>query len=183
MDEQPSTQPVAIFESYTHGMRQPILIGRIGNWQSPFVLSLTQIVTGGVVLITLLTLRDLWAHFGTANLLIVIVAVSAAMLTVRRWRIEGRSPRYFAAGFMQAALRPRHGVRRGHPVRHPKPLRATGQGIIVVDSLFRPPPQPAPTPVATVPVPVLASIHDSGSDDHTCPECGQLDRGLAESYA
>lgn len=182
MDDQPSTQPVAVFESYTHGMRQPILIGRIGNWQSPFVLSLTQIVTGAVVLVTLLGSREVWAHFGAGNLLIVIVAVSTAMLAVRRWRIEGRSPAFFVAGFVQAALRPRHGIRRGQPVRHPRLLRATGHGIIVIDSLFRPP-APTPTPAPTRSVPVPASHNEPPTPDQTCPQCGQLDRGLVASHA
>ena len=120
-----SMDEVIHFQSYTHALRHPIIIGRIAGWRLPWALSVTQLGAVGATAVALLATRPVWAHLGgVGNLVLFSVIVGGAGWAARHWRIEGRSPIAAAAGILSMALLPaRRSTRNGRPVRTSRPAR------------------------------------------------------------
>ena len=123
------------FQSYTHALRHPIIIGRIAGWRLPWALSVTQLGAVGATAVALLATRPVWAHLGgVGNLVLFALFVGGAGWAARHWRIEGRSPIAAAAGILSVTLLPgRRCTRNGGPVRAPRPAR--GSAPVTVSAL------------------------------------------------
>ena len=130
-----SVDEVIHFQSYTHALRHPIIIGRVAGWRLPWALSVTQLGAVGATAVVLLATRPVWAHLGgVGNLVLFCLFVGGAGWAARHWRIEGRSPIVAAAGIISVALLPaRRSTRNGRPVRAPRPVR--GSAPMTVSSL------------------------------------------------
>ncbi len=116
---------VTHFQSYTHALRHPVIIGRIAGWQLPWALSATQLGAIAATALLLVATRPIWAHLGgVGNLAFFGLLVGGAGWAARRWRVEGRSPISAAVGYLSVAVRPsRRGIRNGRPVRQGRPIR------------------------------------------------------------
>jgi hypothetical protein len=126
----------AVFFSYTHALRHPVIVGRVAGWSLPWAMSATQLAAVAVTAVALLMTRPVWAHFGGMGDLALFTAVVVGVgWGVRTWRIEGRSPIRFAASFLSVAISPRSrvGVRNGVPAVLPRPVRSHGRGVLVFD--------------------------------------------------
>ena len=93
------TEDSVACRSYTHARRYPWVIGKIGGWDLPTQLSLTQLAAMGTGLLLVVQTRGLWAHLPRmANLLVEIVAPGTCGWATRHLRIEGRAPFRALAG-------------------------------------------------------------------------------------
>lgn len=148
--------PAAVGRTYTRGRRQPYLIRKWpgSNWalpMGPYTITQMLVFVGSVYL--LLTYRDLWAHFGPANLIVGIGVPVALTYATRHTRVEGRDP--LRAGIALAGLfmQPRSGYLNGAPRRVAKPRRQRSGRIPLAPlppALV--PPAPPPAVEATVEV-------------------------------
>jgi len=131
---EPAVGEVIHFQSYTHALRHPIIIGRVAGWRLPWALSVTQLGAVGATAVVLLATRPVWAHLGgVGNLVLFSLIVGGAGWAARHWRIEGRSPIAAAAGIISVALLPaRRSTSNGRPVRAPRPVR--GSAPVTVSS-------------------------------------------------
>ena len=132
---EPAVDEVLHFQSYTHALRHPVIIGRVAGWRLPWALSVTQLGAVAATAILLLATRPVWAHLGgVGNLALFSLIVGGAAWAVRHWRIEGRSPITAAVGILSVALRPRRrSTRNGRRVRAPRPVG--GSAPVTVSSL------------------------------------------------
>ena len=123
------------FQSYTHALRHPIIIGRVAGWRLPWALSVTQLGAIGATAVALLATRPVWTHLGgVGNLVLFSLFVGGAGWAARHWRIEGRSPIVAAVGILSVALLPaRRVTRNGRRVRSPRPVG--GSAPVTVSSL------------------------------------------------
>ena len=130
-----SVDEVIHFQSYTHALRHPIIIGRVAGWRLPWALSVTQLGAVGATAAVLLATRPVWAHLGSVgNLMLFSLVVGGAGWAARHWRIEGRSPIVAAVGILSVALLPgRRSTRNGRQVRAPRPVG--GSAPVTVSSL------------------------------------------------
>ena len=122
-----SVGEVLHFQSYTHALRHPIIIGRVAGWRLPWALSVTQLGAVAATAVALLATRPVWAHLGgVGNLALFCLIVGGAGWAARHWRIEGRSPIVAAVGILSVALLPgRRSTRNGRQVRAPRPARGS----------------------------------------------------------
>jgi hypothetical protein len=74
------------------------------------------VVFGGLALT-----QPLWAHFGLANLLIMIALPWGLAWVLRYARIDGRDPARALRSLLVYASTPAEGRLAGHPHRHPRP--------------------------------------------------------------
>ena len=128
---------VDVYRSYTQALRHPIIIGHVAGWRLPWALSASQLGAVAGMAGLLLVTRPVWAHLGgVGNLVTFTVLVAAAGWAVRHWRIEGRSPFLVATGVATVILSPgcRRGVRNGHPVTPPRPVRGAATGITITST-------------------------------------------------
>jgi len=132
---EPAVDEVTRFQSYTHALRHPVIIGRIAGWRLPWPLSVTQLGAVATTAVVLLAARPVWAHLGgVGNLAVFCLVVGSAGWAARRWRIEGRSPIAAAVGILSVALLPsRRVTRNGRPVRAERPVG--GSAPVTVTSL------------------------------------------------
>ena len=132
---EPAVDEVIHFQSYTHALRHPIIIGRVAGWRLPWALSVTQLGAVGATAVVLLATRPVWAHLGSVgNLVLFSLFVGCTGWAARHWRIEGRSPIAAAAGILSVALLPaRRSTRNGLPVRARRPGR--GSAPVMVSAL------------------------------------------------
>lgn len=113
---------VVACRSYTHARRYPWVIGRIGGWQLPTQLTLTQLGAMAAALVLLTGTRAVWAHLPRAANLGVEAAVAAlSAWAVRRARMEGRSPARALLGAASYLVSPRGGRVHGRPLHLPGP--------------------------------------------------------------
>ncbi len=132
---EPAVDEVIHFQSYTHALGHPIIIGRVAGWRLPWALSVTQLGAVGATAVVLLSTRSVWGHLGgVGNLALFSLIVGGAGWAARHWRIEGRSPIVAAVGILSVALLPaRRSTRNGRPVRTLRPVR--GSAPVTVFSL------------------------------------------------
>lgn len=162
----PTAPGVEVVKWYTRARRFPQLIGRTSDGTKlpggPY--TYTQVGLGvGVLLVGQKTAR-LWAHFGTATNVVVLVGITAAVVFLAgRLPIGGRNPLSLASGAVQAFTAPRHGRYRGVPVRAGKPQRTGSTRLIVL----------APATQAGSPAPasggVAAVDHDQVTGEMSIP--------------
>ncbi|MFM9462856.1 hypothetical protein ACKI1K_08370 [Streptomyces scabiei] len=144
-----------IGHSYTRARRHPLVIGKLpGAGRIPGgPYTITQIVTMVVVFGFLALTQSLWAHFGLANILIMVALPWGLAWVLRYARIDGRDPARALRSLFIYASAPAGGRLAGRPQRHSRP-QLTRTACTVRFAAFR----PAAEPVAKPPPKTAASI-------------------------
>jgi len=128
------TGEALVFRSYTYALRHPVVIGQVAGWRLPWAVSATQLGAIAGAGAVMLAVRPIWAHLGgIANLVVFCSVVALVGWAARRWRVEGRSPARFAAGFLMATVGGGRGVSNGAPVKQLRPVRGLSVGMVVVE--------------------------------------------------
>ncbi|MEU6346575.1 hypothetical protein ABZ883_37150 [Streptomyces sp. NPDC046977] len=136
--------------SYTRARKHPLVIGKLpGAGRLPGgPYTITQIVTMVVVFGLLAITQALWAHFGLANILIMIALPWGLAWVLRYARIDGRDPARALRSLLIYASAPGGGRLAGRPQRHPRPqLSRTTATVRTVGGPA--PDEPASTPQRT----------------------------------
>ncbi|MET7604910.1 hypothetical protein ABZS96_20765 [Streptomyces avermitilis] len=109
--------------SYTRARKHPLVVGKLpGAGRLPGgPYTITQIVTMVVVFGLLAITQALWAHFGLANILIMIALPWGLAWVLRYARIDGRDPARALRSLLIYASAPAGGRLAGRPQRHPRP--------------------------------------------------------------
>ncbi|ATM24754.1 hypothetical protein SMD44_p10255 (plasmid) [Streptomyces alboflavus] len=109
--------------SYTRARRHPLVIGKLpGAGRLPGgPYTITQIVTMVVAFGGLVLTQSLWAHFGLANILIMIALPWGLAWALRYARIDGRDPARALRSLLVYASAPPGGRLAGRPQRRPRP--------------------------------------------------------------
>ncbi|MEU5421117.1 hypothetical protein [Streptomyces sp. NPDC020667] len=172
-----------IGHSYTRARKHPLVIGKLpGAGRLPGgPYTITQIVTMVVTFGVLIMTRELWAHFGFGNFLVLVAFPWGLAWVLRYARMDGRDPARALRSLLIYLSAPAGGRLSGRPQRTARPRLATGSCTIHVRALdaapaeqpaaaVQPAVQPAPAgrgpevrPVAaTAPAPAPAAVPATG---------------------
>lgn len=136
-----------IGHSYTRARKHPLVIGKLpGAGRIPGgPYTITQIVTMVVVFGSLALTQALWAHFGLANILIMIALPWGLAWVLRYARIDGRDPARALRSLLIYASAPAGGRLAGRPQRQSRPHLTRTTCTVRVTS------RPTDEPVAVAP--------------------------------
>lgn len=167
--------------SYTRARKHPLVIGKLpGAGRLPGgPYTITQIVTMVATFLLLVITRQLWAHFGVVNVLVMICLPWGLAWVLRYARLDGRDPARALRSLLvyastpadgQLSGRPQHRSRprlagatctvhvrtpvrdKSAPIRAAVPARAAAAPASPALTTVRPAPASRPTPAAAVPV-------------------------------
>ncbi|MEV4506649.1 hypothetical protein [Streptomyces klenkii] len=138
-----------IGHSYTRARKHPLVIGKLpGAGRLPGgPYTITQIVTMVATFGLLVMTRDLWAHFGMGNFLVLIVLPWGLAWVLRYARMDGRDPARALRSLLIYSSAPAGGRLSGRPQRTARPRLASGTCTIHLRTLD---PAPAEQPAAAV---------------------------------
>ena len=119
--------------TFTHARRHPKVLGKVGGWTLPVQLSVAQLVVLFVGYVVLAITQPLWGLFGGLNTFLLVGLPMAAAWGVRRARVEGRDVLRWLVGHASFLATPKCGVRRGRPIRQPRPIRPAATTWIEAD--------------------------------------------------
>ncbi|MGW1496356.1 hypothetical protein [Streptomyces sp. NPDC002402] len=142
--------------SYTRARKHPLVIGKLpGAGRLPGgPYTITQIVTMVVAFGLLAVTQALWAHFGLANILIMIALPWGLAWVLRYARIDGRDPARAVRSLLIYASAPAGGRLAGRPQRHPRPqLSRTTTTVRTAGDRGPDGPAPAPQPAQVAAAP------------------------------
>lgn len=142
--------------SYTRARKHPLVVGKLpGAGRLPGgPYTITQIVTMVVAFGLLVVTREVWAHFGVMNFLIMIAFPWGLAWVLRYARMDGRDPARALRSLFTYSSAPAEGRLSGRPQRTTRPRLA--QGACTVHARTESRGQPATTGVsAPVRKPVL----------------------------
>ncbi|MFI1258943.1 hypothetical protein ACH4U6_34925 [Streptomyces netropsis] len=117
-----------IGHSYTRARRHPLVIGKLpGAGRLPGgPYTITQVVTMVATFGLLVMTRQLWAHFGMGNFLVLIALPWGLAWVLRYARMDGRDPARALRSLLIYSSAPADGRLSGRPQRTARPRLASG---------------------------------------------------------
>ncbi|MFF6979486.1 hypothetical protein ACFZAV_17445 [Streptomyces sp. NPDC008343] len=145
-----------IGHSYTRARRHPLVIGKLpGAGRLPGgPYTITQVMTMVISFGLLVMTRDLWAHFGAMNFILMALIPWGLAWVLRYARLDGRDPARAVRSLLIYSSTPAQGRLAGKPQRVARPRLATATCTVRVRSAERPAPVPAAAKPSPVPAPV-----------------------------
>ncbi|MGY4967105.1 hypothetical protein [Streptomyces sp. 900105245] len=171
-----------IGHSYTRARKHPLVIGKLpGAGRLPGgPYTITQVMTMVISFGLLIMTRDLWAHFGAMNFILMVLIPWGLAWVLRYARLDGRDPARAVRSLLIYSSTPAQGRLAGKPQRVARPRLATATCTVRVRSAERPAPaaapaKPAPAPAAVTkrqarPAPVPAAA--AAAPDRAQPKTG-----------
>ncbi|MBT1187888.1 hypothetical protein HET69_28855 [Streptomyces sp. CJ_13] len=146
-----------IGHSYTRARRHPLVIGKLpGAGRLPGgPYTITQVMTMVISFGLLVMTRDLWAHFGAMNFILMALIPWGLAWVLRYARLDGRDPARAVRSLLIYSSTPAQGRLAGKPQRVARPRLATATCTVRVRSAERPAPAAAATKPALAAVPAL----------------------------
>ncbi|MER5550066.1 hypothetical protein ABT072_48695 [Streptomyces sp. NPDC002589] len=143
-----------IGHSYTRARRHPLVIGKLpGAGRLPGgPYTITQVMTMVISFGLLVMTRDLWAHFGAMNFILMALIPWGLAWVLRYARLDGRDPARAVRSLLIYSSTPAQGRLAGKPQRVARPRLATATCTVRVRSAER----PAPAAAAVTPAPAPA---------------------------
>ncbi|MFE2273527.1 hypothetical protein ACFXB4_30370 [Streptomyces lavendulae] len=140
-----------IGHSYTRARKHPLVIGKLpGAGRLPGgPYTITQVMTMVISFGLLVMTRDLWAHFGAMNFILMALIPWGLAWVLRYARLDGRDPARAVRSLLIYSSTPAQGRLAGKPQRVARPRLATATCTVRVRSAER----PAPAAAATKPAP------------------------------
>ncbi|MFJ8015026.1 hypothetical protein [Streptomyces sp. NPDC096339] len=147
-----------IGHSYTRARKHPLVIGKLpGAGRLPGgPYTITQVMTMVVTFGALVMTKDVWAHFGAFNFIVMAVLPWGLAWALRYARLDGRDPAKAARSLFVYSSTPAQGRLAGTPQRPTRPRLVSGSCTVRVRSAKRPAPEPEPAK-APAPAPVTTS--------------------------
>ncbi|MEU7075732.1 hypothetical protein AB0B30_37260 [Streptomyces narbonensis] len=148
-----------IGHSYTRARKHPLVIGKLpGAGRLPGgPYTITQVMTMVISFGLLVMTRDLWAHFGAMNFILMALIPWGLAWVLRYARLDGRDPARAVRSLLIYSSTPAQGRLAGKPQRVARPRLATATCTVRVRSAERPAPaaaaKPAPQPAHAKPAP------------------------------
>ncbi|MGV2917375.1 hypothetical protein [Streptomyces alfalfae] len=108
-----------IGRSYTRARKHPLVIGKLPGAGrlpgGPYTITqvMTMVVTFGLLVMT----RDLWAHFGAMNFVLMVLVPWGLAWVLRYARLDGRDPARAVRSLLIYSSTPAHGRLAGKPQR------------------------------------------------------------------
>lgn len=153
-----------IGHSYTRARKHPLVIGKLpGAGRLPGgPYTITQVMTMVISFGLLVMTRDLWAHFGAMNFVLMALIPWGLAWVLRYARLDGRDPARAVRSLFIYSSTPAQGRLAGKPQRVARPRLATATCTVRVRSAERPAPAAAAKPAHAArrtarPVPVPAA--------------------------
>ncbi|MFD8732335.1 hypothetical protein [Streptomyces sp. NPDC059611] len=153
-----------IGHSYTRARKHPLVIGKLpGAGRLPGgPYTITQVMTMVISFGLLVMARDLWAHFGAMNFVLMALIPWGLAWVLRYARLDGRDPARAVRSLFIYSSTPAQGRLAGKPQRAGRPRLATATCTVRVRSAERPAAESAPQPAraarpTTRPVPAAAA--------------------------
>lgn len=142
-----------IGHSYTRARRHPLVIGKLpGAGRLPGgPYTITQVMTMVISFGLLVMTRDLWAHFGAMNFILMALIPWGLAWVLRYARLDGRDPARAVRSLLIYSSTPAQGRLAGKPQRVARPRLATATCTVRVRSAERPAAAPAVAKPAPVP--------------------------------
>ncbi|MFJ9968414.1 hypothetical protein [Streptomyces avermitilis] len=142
-----------IGHSYTRARKHPLVIGKLpGAGRLPGgPYTITQVMTMVISFGLLVMTRELWAHFGAMNFILMALIPWGLAWVLRYARLDGRDPARAVRSLLIYSSTPAQGRLAGKPQRAARPRLATATCTVRVRSAERPAPaaavaKPAPVP-------------------------------------
>ncbi|MFF8538427.1 hypothetical protein ACF07B_41705 [Streptomyces sp. NPDC015532] len=142
-----------IGHSYTRARKHPLVIGKLpGAGRLPGgPYTITQVMTMVISFGLLVMTRELWAHFGAMNFILMALIPWGLAWLLRYARLDGRDPARAVRSLLIYSSTPAQGRLAGKPQRVARPRLATATCTVRVRSAERPAPaaalaKPAPVP-------------------------------------
>ncbi|KOT46840.1 hypothetical protein ADK41_01365 [Streptomyces caelestis] len=139
-----------IGHSYTRARKHPLVIGKLPGAGrlpgGPYTITqvMTMVITFGLLVMT----KDLWAHFGAMNFILMALIPWGLAWVLRYARLDGRDPARAVRSLLIYSSTPAQGRLAGKPQRVARPRLATATCTVRVRSVERPAPAAAPQPAA-----------------------------------
>ncbi|WP_331736319.1 conjugal transfer protein (plasmid) [Streptomyces xanthophaeus] len=143
-----------IGHSYTRARKHPLVIGKLpGAGRLPGgPYTITQVMTMVISFGLLVMTRELWAHFGAMNFILMALIPWGLAWVLRYARLDGRDPARAVRSLLIYSSTPAQGRLAGKPQRVARPRLATATCTVRVRSAER----SAPAAAATKPAPAAA---------------------------
>ncbi|GLX22627.1 hypothetical protein [Streptomyces lavendulae] len=145
-----------IGHSYTRARKHPLVIGKLpGAGRLPGgPYTITQVMTMVISFGLLIMTRDLWAHFGAMNFILMVLIPWGLAWVLRYARLDGRDPARAVRSLLIYSSTPAQGRLAGKPQRVARPRLATATCTVRVRSAERPAPAAAPAKPSPAPAAV-----------------------------
>ncbi|MEV6583545.1 hypothetical protein AB0M92_35985 [Streptomyces sp. NPDC051582] len=172
-----------IGHSYTRARKHPLVIGKLpGAGRLPGgPYTITQVMTMVISFGLLVMTKDLWAHFGAMNFILMALIPWGLAWVLRYARLDGRDPARAVRSLLIYSSTPAQGRLAGKPQRVARPRLATATCTVRVRSAERPAPaaavaKPAPVPArkprAAAPAAPVAAVPTTAAAARPEPKTG-----------